>query len=253
MAVNIRYKQFPEFDIRKDPETVYARFVKYAERFKNNHLKAYNITDKAQQRSLFLDSIGEATLDIFEQLSHTGTDLDGAVNALRDKFKESQNRLYNIHKFCCIKQGKDETWDSFISKLKAEGEHCDFPAGWLDTEILMAMIESGKSKRVRRKLLQDQLTLAEALKYARGLESADQHAAKVRTKHQRISPLNKKWIKLQRAEQKKNHVSTAANSGHTKEDQENAQLSASSVSDAGKGTISRIFVKADTKLKPQRN
>ena len=179
MAINIGYKQFPEFDIRKDPETVYARFVKYAERFKNNHLKAYNITDKAQQRSLFLDSIGEATLDIFEQLSNTGTDLDGAVNALRDKFKESQNRLYNIHKFRCIKQGKDETWDSFISKLKAEGEHCDFPAGWLDTEILMAMIESGKSKRVRRKLLQDQLTLAEALKYARGLESADQHATKV--------------------------------------------------------------------------
>ena len=179
MAINIGYKQFPEFDIRKDPETVYARFVKYAERFKNNHLKAYNITDKAQQRSLFLDSIGEATLDIFEQLSNTGTDLDGAVNALRDKFKESQNRLYNIHKFRCIKQGKDETWDSFISKLKAEGEHCDFPAGWLDTEILMAMVESGKSKRVRRKLLQDQLTLAEALKYARGLESADQHATKV--------------------------------------------------------------------------
>ena len=41
------------------------------------------------------------------------------------------------------------------------------------------MIENGKSKRVRRKLLQDQLTLAEALKYARGLESADQHATKV--------------------------------------------------------------------------
>ena len=179
MAINIGYKQFLEFDIRRDPETVYARFVKYAERFKNNHLKAYNITDKAQQRSLFLDSIGEATLDIFEQLSSTGTDLDGAVNALRDKFKEPQNRLYNIHKFRCIKQGKDETWDSFISKLRAEGEHCDFPAGWLDTEILMAMIESGKSKRVRRKLLQDQLTLAEALKYARGLESANQHATKV--------------------------------------------------------------------------
>ena len=179
MAVNIGYKQFPEFDVRKDPETVYARFVKYAERFKNNHLKAYNITDKAQQRSLFLDSIGETTLDIFEQLGDTGTDLDGAINALRNKFKESQNRLFNIHKFRCIKQGKDETWDSFISKLRAEGEHCDFPTGWLDTEILMAMIENGKSKRVRRKLLQDQLTLAEALKYARGLESADQHATKV--------------------------------------------------------------------------
>ena len=78
-----------------------------------------------------------------------------------------------------IASNKDETWDSFISKLRAEGEHCDFPTGWLDTETLMAMIENGKSKRVRRKLLQDQLTLAEALKYARGLESADQHATKV--------------------------------------------------------------------------
>ena len=43
----------------------------------------------------------------------------------------------------------------------------------------MAMIENGKSKRVGRKLLQDQLTLVEALKYARGLESTDQHATKV--------------------------------------------------------------------------
>ena len=43
----------------------------------------------------------------------------------------------------------------------------------------MSMIENGKSKRVRRKLLQDQLKLAEAPKYARGLESADQHATKV--------------------------------------------------------------------------
>ena len=90
------------------------------------------------------------------------------------KFKESQNRLFNVH----IKQGNDETWDSFISKLTAEGEHCDFLAGWLDTEILMAMTENGKSKRVRRKLLQDQLMLVEALKYARGLESTNQHATK---------------------------------------------------------------------------
>ena len=154
MAVNIGYKQCPEFDVQKDPENVYARFVKYARRFKDNHLKA-----------AFLDSIGESTLDIFEQLAigDMGTDLGGAINALLNKSKESQNRLFNIQKFRCIKQGKDETWDSFISKLTAEGEHCDFPAGWLDTEIQMAMIENGKSKRVKRNLLQDQLTLLEAL------------------------------------------------------------------------------------------
>ena len=109
MAVNIGYKQFPEFDFRKDTKTVYVRFAKYADRFKNSHLKAYNITDKARQRSLFLDSIGEATLEIFDQFTDNGTDLDGAISALRNKFKESQNRLFNIHKFRCIKQGKVET------------------------------------------------------------------------------------------------------------------------------------------------
>ena len=129
MAVNIRSKQFPEFDVRIDPETVYSRFSKYAKRFKDNHLKAYNITDKHPQRSLFLDSIGEATLDIFEQLDDTGTDLDGAITALLNKFKESQNRLFNIHKFRCTIQGKDETWDLLIARLKSEGEYCDFPAG----------------------------------------------------------------------------------------------------------------------------
>jgi len=107
-------------------------------------LKAYNVTDKAQQWSLFLDLFrSDYSFGIFEQLGDTGTNLDGAINALRNKFKESQNRLFNIHKFRCVKQGKDKTWDSFISKLRAEGEHCDFLAGWLDTEILMAMIENG--------------------------------------------------------------------------------------------------------------
>ena len=103
-------------------------------------------------------------LDIFEQLGDTGTGLGGDINALLNKFKESQNRLFNMHKCRCVKQGKDETWNSFISRLTAEGEHCDFQAGWLDSEILMAMIDNGKSKRLRRKLLQDQLTLVEALK-----------------------------------------------------------------------------------------
>ena len=162
-------------------------------------MQAYNITDKAQQRSLFLDSIGEATLDIFERLGDIGTDLDGAINALRNKFKESQNRLFNIQ---VSLQGKDETWDSFISKLRAEGENCDFPTGWLDTEILMVMIENGKSERVRRKLLEDQLTLAEALKYARGLESADQHATKVENKLQQTLPSNNHKITAGRIREK---------------------------------------------------
>ena len=96
-----------------------------------------------QRRSLLLDSIGEATLNIFNELNDTGTDLDGTTNALRDEFKESQN-------FRSTKQCKDKTWNSFISKLRAEGEHCNFPAGLLDTEISMTMIQESEKKVVKR-------------------------------------------------------------------------------------------------------
>lgn len=37
-------------------------------------MKGYNITEEAQQRSSFLDSVGGATSDIFEQLGSTGAD-----------------------------------------------------------------------------------------------------------------------------------------------------------------------------------
>ena len=63
MALNISYKQFPEFNPNMDPENVYAQLVNYAEQSKNNHLKVYNITDEAQQQSLLLDLVGQ-TLDI---------------------------------------------------------------------------------------------------------------------------------------------------------------------------------------------
>lgn len=64
----------------------------------------------------------------FEQLDHTGTDKDGAVYALRTKFKEFQNRLSVKHTQILLYQKKreDETWDSFMPKLKVEAEHCDF-------------------------------------------------------------------------------------------------------------------------------
>ena len=120
----------------------------------------------------------------------------------------------------------------------------------MDTELLMAMIESRKSKRVRRKLLQDQLTLAEALKYARGLESKDQHATKVENQTPTDVTIKQEVDKITVDRKEKNCVSIAGNSGRTKADQENAQLSASSVRDAEKGTISRIIVKANKTLKP---
>ena len=237
-GVAFELKQFPEFHIRKDPETVYARFIKYAERFKHNHLKAYSITDKTQQWSLFLDSIG-----VFEQLQSTGTDLDGAIAALKTKFKESQNQLYNIHKFRCItKQGKDEPWESFIAKLRAEGRHCEFPDNWLDTEILMAMIKNGKSKKARRKLLQDRLTVEEAIKFQtrdEGRKHATRHRNKARNRQS-----------LQPTTTTRQPASILQNDGHTLGDPKNARYLENSAWSVERKTTLRNAAEANTQLEP---
>ena len=39
---------------------------------------------------------------------------------------------------------KTKSWDAFASRQIAEGQHCDFPAVWLDIEMLMAMIENSR-------------------------------------------------------------------------------------------------------------
>ena len=115
----------------------------------------------------------------------------------------------------------------------------------------MAMIENGKSKRVRRKLLQDQLTLAEALKYARGLESADQHATKVENQAPTEVTVKQEVDKITADRIGENRVLIAENIGHIKGDQENVRLSEGSVRDVGEETILQSVAEANKKLKPR--
>ena len=46
MASNIGYRQFPEFDVRNDPEMVYAHFVKYASKIANLRLQSEQSTSE---------------------------------------------------------------------------------------------------------------------------------------------------------------------------------------------------------------
>ena len=101
----------------------------------------------------------------------------------------------------------------------------------------MAMIENGKSKRVRRKLLQDQLTLAEALKYARGLESANQHATRVENQMTTEVTVKQEINKTAVDKNRGNCVSIAVDIGHTKGDKENTRRLENSVRNVAKETI----------------
>lgn len=91
------------------------------------------------------------------------------IDALKNKVKESQNRLYTIHNFRCMKPGKDET----IVCIKGNsGRRTLWLSEWLVGYGNSQWLWS-RTKRVRRTLLEDQLSLARALKYAKGLESTN--------------------------------------------------------------------------------
>ena len=113
----------------------------------------------------------------------------------------------------------------------------------------MAMIESRKSRRVR-KLLQDQLTLAEALKYARGLESTDQHATKM--ENQTPTDITETSSGKNHSGQNRQKIvfKLQGNSGCAKGDQGKVWPPASSVCDAAKGITLQITVKANKKVRP---
>ena len=65
------------------------------------------------------------------------------------------------------------------TRLKQAAKLCEFPKKWQDTEIQLQLIDKGKSKRIRRKLLSKEHTLQEALEFERAQEIADSQATRI--------------------------------------------------------------------------
>ena len=110
----------------------------------------------------------------------------------------------------------------------------------------MAVTTNVKSKRLRRKLLKDQLTLAEALKYSRGVERADQHATRV--ENQTTTEVTVKQEINKTTVDKSREKLCVGNIGYTKVDKENARLLENSVRDVAKETILQSVAKTSKKL-----
>ena len=84
-----------------------------------------------------------------------------------------------IHQFRQLTQEKEESYDDFATSLKQAAGPCDFPTDWRDVEIQLQLIEKGKSRRVRRRLLNKSHTLTEALDFARAQEMSDKQAERI--------------------------------------------------------------------------
>ena len=174
---------FGPFDPDLDPTSVGTRFRKYLERFKV-YAVAMNIKDKARKRALFLHCAGPKVQDIFDTLEDTGEDFETAGEKLLEYFEPRRHRLFSIYQFRQLAQEEQESYDDYATRLKQAAAPCEFPPDWLEVEIQMQLIEKGKSKRVRRRLLSKPHSLQEALDYARAQELSDKQAKRIEMEQQ---------------------------------------------------------------------
>lgn len=174
---------FGPFDPDLDPTSVGTRFRKYLERFKV-YAAAMNIKDKARKRALLLHCAGPKVQDIFDTLEDTGEDFETAGEKLLEYFEPKRHHLFSIYQFRQLAQEEEESYDDYTTRLKQAAAPCEFPEGWREVEIQMQLIEKGKSKRVRRRLLSKPHSLQEALDYARAQELSDKQAKRIEMEQQ---------------------------------------------------------------------
>ena len=94
-------------------------------------------------------------------------------------FEPRKHHLFNVYQLRQLTQGKEESYDDFGTRLKLAVGPCDFPMDWRDVEIQLQLIEKGKSRQVRRRLLSKPHTLMKALDFTRALAMSDKHAERI--------------------------------------------------------------------------
>ena len=131
------------------------------------------LNDDTRKRALLLYAAGDEVEKIFEMLSDVGEDKDykKAVEKLNEYFSPKKNVLFETHKFRQLKQLTEETIDQYCTRLQQQAMICEFSS--IKNEIKIQLVEGCLSSRVRRKAIQDDLSLANILAYARSLEITD--------------------------------------------------------------------------------
>ena len=178
MAAPMNLPSFPEFELHPR-ETAPTRFEKYVKRV-NNLFAAMNITKAAQKKAMLLHYMGEETCDVFETLTvpgpPEGSDLyETTVKALADHFEPQKCVDHHVYVFQKETQKAGENITEFYTRLQLLAQKCEFANPEL--EIKPQIIQGTSSVRLRRKGIEQSLSLENLLKTARAMETTDEQTS----------------------------------------------------------------------------
>ena len=175
MATALDLSGLGNFDPYSDPTTLSLRWKEWLRRYER-FLVAMGIKYDTRKRALLLYHLyaaGNEVETIFATLSEVGENKDykKAVEKLNEYFLPKKNVLLETHKFRQLKQITEETIDQYCTRLRQQAIICEFSNS--ENELKIQLVEGCLSSRVRRKAIQDDLSLANILAYARSLEITD--------------------------------------------------------------------------------
>ncbi|XP_006820182.1 uncharacterized protein LOC102807880 [Saccoglossus kowalevskii] len=99
------------------------------------------------------------------------------IKALEDYFLPKKNTEFEIYQFRRATQYDTESIDQFVTRLRKLINNCGIEdAEAKDVEIKHQIIQGGKNKKVRRRALQDEMSLDKIITLARTLEVSEREA-----------------------------------------------------------------------------
>jgi hypothetical protein len=175
MAVNL--PTVTEFDLHPR-ETTPARYEKYVNRL-GNLFVAMDITDPARQKAMFLHYVGEEVCDVHDTWTITAptgdegvsTVYDLTVTAVTDYLEPQRCTDLHVYSFRKEAQRGSESITEFHTRLQILAKKCEFQDSVV--EIRRQIIQGTTNSRLRRKAIEQGLTLEQLLRTALAMETAD--------------------------------------------------------------------------------
>ena len=184
-----------------DTTSAGPRWKKYKERF-DMMIEAYGIEDEKRQKALLLHSAGEEIFSIYSSFTNKNALTYKQVDEEISKyFTPKKSVEFEVYKFRTCHQKQEETIDQFYARLRSLSENCEFHDPNL--EIRMQIIQKCYSDKLRKKTLQESMTLNALLSLARSFEISELQAKEMSTKSEKVSKISQKPINKKKNEEKK--------------------------------------------------
>ncbi|RNA09483.1 Retrovirus-related Pol poly from transposon [Brachionus plicatilis] len=167
----------PQFDYEPDNTDNYGqKWTAWLRKF-NTWLVSVELSEKldAIKIAAILSVAGPRVEEVYEtnKTAATKTYKD-AINLLDNFFGPKKDTIFSTAIFRQIAQLKGEQIAQYIRRLRIAAAQCEFgDQTAIDSQISLQVIQGCKNPHVRKKALQEKLTLADIVKFAQSLEISE--------------------------------------------------------------------------------